>query len=94
MNSSCEIPDNHDGQDKTVIDLYQRSHDIAEAAVTVGLSAHGDFDRTLDDVLTSKVLGIPIMVALLGAVFWVTLIRRKLSVSVSCKRAVLGRIPS
>ena len=74
MNSSCEIPDNHDGQDKTVIDLYQRSHDIAEAAVTVGLSAHGDFDRTLDDVLTSKVLGIPIKVARLGAVFWVTLI--------------------
>ncbi|MBC7106731.1 MAG: ferrous iron transporter B, partial [Firmicutes bacterium] len=33
----------------------------------------GKWDARLDDVLTSRVLGYPIMLLLLGAVFWVTL---------------------
>lgn len=74
MNTPHEIPDRHDAQDRAVVELYRRSHDIAEAAITVGPSRRSQFDSRLDDVLTSKGLGIPIMVALLGAVFWATLV--------------------
>lgn len=74
MNPSHEMPSHDDAQDRAVMELYGRSHDIAKAAVTVRPSAHSEFDRRLDDVLTSRVLGIPVMMALLGGVFWVTLI--------------------
>ena len=34
---------------------------------------YNDFDRKLDNIITSKLFGIPIMIGLLGVVFWITL---------------------
>ena len=74
MNPWPKMPETDETHDEAVIELYQRSRDIAELAVTVESSPHADFDRKLDDALTSRALGIPIMIALLGAVFWITVV--------------------
>jgi len=64
-------PDFHDQLAEA---LYAEARRIAEASVLRGASrARFDFDRTLDRVLTSKVLGFPAMLLILAAVFWLTI---------------------
>jgi len=46
---------------------------IAAAVVTEHRTAPHVADRKLDRILTSRLLGIPIMLTLLGAVFWLTI---------------------
>jgi ferrous iron transport protein B len=60
--------------DHTVEALYEEASRIASRAVaTAGQPGQFRFDRALDRVLTSRWLGIPIMVLLLGVVFWLTI---------------------
>jgi ferrous iron transport protein B len=58
--------------------ITQHSYDVAQRmALDVqmqGLKKVGfDFDRKLDDLLTSRVLGFPLMLLLLAVVFWITI---------------------
>ena len=46
---------------------------ICEKAVTKENDKYHDMDRRIDRVITSKTWGIPIMIALLGVVFWLTI---------------------
>lgn len=46
---------------------------IAQAVVTERSTAPHALDRKLDRILTGKLLGTPIMLGLLGAVFWLTI---------------------
>ena len=64
-------PDFHD----TVTErTYHAAHEIAEGAMRRGLGrARFDFDRRLDGLLTSRWLGFPLMLAVLAAVFWLTI---------------------
>lgn len=46
---------------------------IARMVVTKGMSGY-DRDRKIDKILTSKIFGIPIMIAMLGIIFWLTIV--------------------
>ena len=53
---------------------YAAAHDIAERAEARGLRKAGfNVDRTLDRLLTNRWLGFPLMLAILAAVFWITI---------------------
>ena len=45
----------------------------AEEIVSFENKRHNELDRKIDDILTSKTFGIPIMLILLGFIFWLTI---------------------
>ena len=54
--------------------LYAAAEEIAGKSQMRGLKKAGfDVDRTLDALLTSRWLGFPLMLAILAAVFWITI---------------------
>ena len=54
--------------------LYAAAEQIADKAQMRGLKKAGfDVDRNLDALLTSRWLGFPLMLAILAAVFWITI---------------------
>jgi ferrous iron transport protein B len=54
--------------------LYAAAEEIAVRAQKQGLARAGfTFDRKLDELLTSRVFGFPLMLAILAAVFWLTI---------------------
>ena len=54
--------------------LSKQAATVCRGVVTKRPTAHGDIDRRIDRVLTSRVFGYPLMIALLCAVFWLTLV--------------------
>jgi ferrous iron transport protein B len=63
-----------DFQDQVAQGLYEAAEQIAASAQLGGVrKAAFEFDRTLDRWLTSRVAGFPLMVLLLGIVFWLTI---------------------
>ena len=64
-------PDFHDRVTQRAFEAAQR---IAERVQMTGLKKAGfSFDRKLDELLTSRVFGFPIMLLLLALVFWITI---------------------
>ena len=64
-------PDFHDTMTERT---YHAAQQIAGGAMRRGLGRAGfDFDRRLDEVLTSRWLGFPVMLAILATVFWLTI---------------------
>jgi ferrous iron transport protein B len=64
-----------DFRDATVEALYARAEAAAAAAVREkGSSRMRELDRKIDRIVTSPVLGLPIMLALLALVFWITVV--------------------
>ncbi|MBI4540988.1 MAG: ferrous iron transporter B [Gemmatimonadetes bacterium] len=61
-------------RDDVVEGLYRESEAIVRRAVAVRAGAKSDLDRTIDRLVTSPVLGLPIMVLLLALVFWITVV--------------------
>lgn len=54
--------------------IYADAARIADRAVTrPGEKARPTFDRTLDRILTSRIWGFPIMIAMFALVFWITI---------------------
>ncbi len=63
-----------DFQDRITEGIYRSAEAIAASAQLAGVRrVRFDLDRTLDRWLTSRVTGFPIMVLLLGIVFWLTI---------------------
>ena len=60
-------------RDELVEAIYDDAERIARRAVTRVGKVRLDLDQKLDQLLTSRILGLPIMVALLAAVFWLTI---------------------
>lgn len=58
--------------DHLVSRIVCRAEELTEAVVTVHNKNYNQFDRKTDHILTSKAFGIPIMIGLLGIVFWLT----------------------
>lgn len=59
--------------DQIVLDIYRRAEKIAQKViVSRGIKA-GDRTELLDNILTSRLWGFPVMFFLLAAAFWVTL---------------------
>lgn len=61
-------------RDKTVSSLVKHSETIYHKCVQVENQAYNNRDRKLDKLLTSKRTGIPIMIALLALIFWLTIV--------------------
>ena len=64
-----------DFRDRVVTSLYSNAQQIADRTVQVGGGRKWDLDQKIDRVVTSRVLGLPLMLFLLAAVFWVTIVR-------------------
>jgi ferrous iron transport protein B len=59
-------------RDSIVSSIYSRAEEIANKVVNVVEPKKVDWDNKLDNILTSKYTGFPIMFLLLGLVFWIT----------------------
>ncbi|MBN7773437.1 ferrous iron transport protein B [Clostridium aminobutyricum] len=62
-----------DVQDRMVSSLVKTAEEISRDIVSVKNKDYNQRDRNIDRVLTSKIFGIPIMISLLGLVFWITI---------------------
>ncbi len=60
-------------RDQIVSCIVRTAENIAHTVVIFENKKYNEFDRRVDRVLTSRIFGIPIMIALLGAVFWITM---------------------
>lgn len=60
-------------RDSIVRDIYSTAEIITKKAVTKKTQRKIDFDKKIDDLLTSRIFGYPIMILLLGVVFWITI---------------------
>ena len=70
LGSEARLPD----QDRLTEAIFAAAQDITEGVAVVGLrKARFDLDRALDRLLTSRIFGFPIMLAVLAAVFWLTI---------------------
>ncbi len=62
-----------DATDATVRAIFREAERVASRVVQGSSAPSRKFDRTLDRILTSKVFGFPVMLAMLAAVFWLTI---------------------
>ena len=64
-----------DFHDRLMEDIYADAARIADRAITRN-QAEGAFSwgRAVDRVVTSKILGFPLMILLFGVVFWITIV--------------------
>lgn len=62
-----------DIRDSVVLALMETAERIVNKTVHFQNEEHNKLDRTIDNILTSKRFGIPIMIVLLGIVFWITI---------------------
>lgn len=58
--------------DRIIETIYKNAEQIAEKVVRKGTKKN-DWDRKLDDILTSRWLAFPVMLLLLGIILWVTI---------------------
>lgn len=61
-------------RDEIVKSLYREAETIAKRAVQPKGDRHYDLDQRIDRIVTSPILGLPIMLVLLAVVFWVTIV--------------------
>ncbi|MGI6344540.1 MAG: ferrous iron transport protein B [Bacillota bacterium] len=61
-------------RDEIVTSLVRRAEEIAGQCVTFNNAAHDAWDRRIDQVVTSRRWGIPIMLGLLSLVYWITIV--------------------
>ncbi len=59
-------------RDQVVKNIYQQAQEIAGNVVTIQ-NKKQDLDRKIDNIVTSKIIGYPLMIALLSLVFWLTI---------------------
>ena len=62
-----------DLQDRIVSSIVKTAENISKKVVFKENIAHNTLDDRIDGILTSRSLGIPIMIILLGIVFWITI---------------------
>lgn len=60
-------------RDKIVSRLVSIAEDISSHTVTFENKQYNGMDRKIDSILTSRFFGIPIMLALLAVIFWLTI---------------------
>ena len=70
---SYSIADSTSLRDEIVTSIVALAEDICSKVVKFENENYNEFDRKIDNILTSKAFGIPIMIGLLGIVFWITL---------------------
>jgi ferrous iron transport protein B len=60
-------------RDEAVRSIYAEAGRVAARATRPGLGGHADLDQRIDRLVTSPILGLPLMALLLTAVFWLTI---------------------
>jgi ferrous iron transport protein B len=60
-------------RDEIVSTLVTRAENISKNVVAFSIEKYNSTDRKIDSILTSKKFGIPLMILLLGIVFWITI---------------------
>ena len=60
-------------RDRIVSDIVKRAEHICRQVVKFENEKYNLTDRRIDKVLTSRIFGLPIMLALLGLIFWLTI---------------------
>lgn len=60
-------------RDLIVSNIVKTAENISKEVVNFENKSHNQLDRKIDGILTSRIFGIPIMIALLGIVFWITI---------------------
>lgn len=68
------LKNHEDKGEKIVTALYKESEKIASEVISIKQTNKTNWDKKLDDILTSKKFGFPIMMLLLAIVFWITII--------------------
>lgn len=73
--NKLELMDNNKNslRDRMVACIIAQGEKICSEALWFERDNYHEFDRKVDNILTSKLFGIPIMVALLGVIFWITI---------------------
>ena len=66
-------PDKDSLHDHIVTSIVYRAEEISEKVILFEKPNYNSLDRRIDSILTSKTWGIPVMLALLGLVFWIQL---------------------
>ncbi len=61
-------------KDKVVADIMKKAERISKEVCTFENKDYTARDRKIDKILTSKKLGIPIMILFLGIIFWITIV--------------------
>ena len=61
-------------RDRMVATLFQTAQRVASRSVSETGADKWDFDQRVDRLVTSRWLGLPLMMLLLGAVFWITIL--------------------
>lgn len=61
-------------RDKIASDIVCSAENIVSKTVTVKVERYNETDRKIDSILTSRIYGIPIMIGLLGVIFWLTIV--------------------
>ena len=61
-------------RDEMVNTLYREAEQLARRAVHARADRRYDLDQKIDQLITSPIFGLPIMLILLAAVFWVTIV--------------------
>ena len=60
-------------RDDIVSILVTKAESISKNVVTFSIERYNSTDRKIDSILTSKKFGIPLMILLLGIIFWITI---------------------
>jgi ferrous iron transport protein B len=60
--------------DLVVSTLVKTAENIAQEVVTYDNKDYNQLDRKIDRILTSKLFGVPIMLAILGVILWLTIV--------------------
>jgi len=60
-------------RDTIVSTIILKAEEISRQVVKIQDKNYNKLDRKIDDILTSKLFGIPIMLGLLGFIFWLTI---------------------
>lgn len=60
-------------RDEVVSILVTKAESISKSVVTFSIERYNSTDRKIDSILTSKKFGIPLMILLLGIIFWITI---------------------
>ncbi len=72
LSEGIKSENNLEIRDAMVGSIYQQAEEIAKKVVKKDEKRKFEWDKKLDDILTSKITGYPIMFLLLGLVFWIT----------------------
>ena len=60
-------------KDKIISSILFKCEDVSNDIVSYKRADYNLSDRKIDNILTSKILGFPIMIAFLGLIFWITI---------------------